>query len=136
LWTREKKPGSAGYKPAAGYNPAPQRISPFLISFAVTSIFFFNFCNLIFGCGCRALWAGADAACNIHAMHGRHCPWCSHGYAGYAIVMTLITGPQLAIALLTRWSWLQRTAACLALFPLAGGAVAVLFGWLDKYWSA
>ena len=117
-----------------------RRISPFLISFAVTSVFFLNFCNWIFGCGCRALWAGADALCNIHAQHGRHCPWCSHGYAGYAIEMTLITGPQLAVALATsnspRWGWLQRTAVCVALFPAAGAATALLLGWIDKYWSA
>jgi hypothetical protein len=113
-----------------------KRFGPFLISFSVTSALFLNFCAWIFGCGCRALWAGADAACNIHATHGKHCPWCSHGYAGYAIIMTLICAPQLAVSMYTRGSWALRTAICVALFPAAGAATALLYGWLDKYWSA
>ena len=36
---------------------------------AFTSVFFIDFCNLVYQCGCRSLWAGADAACNIHT-HG------------------------------------------------------------------
>jgi hypothetical protein len=98
-------------------------------------MFFLNFCAWIFGCGCRALWAGADDACNIHALHGRHCPWCSHGYAGYAIEMALMTGPQLAVSWFARWNWPLRTAICIAIFPAAGLLTAVLFGWLDGYWS-
>ena len=110
------------------------RLSPFAISFSITSLFFINFCNLIFRCGCKSLWAGADAACNIHAQHGHHCPWCSHGTAGYAVVMILICLPQLAVSLLKR-SWLVRTAIAVALFPLAGSGIALMFGWIDSYWS-
>jgi hypothetical protein len=111
------------------------RIGPFLVSFAVTSTFFINFCAWVFACGCRALWAGADAACNIHAQHGRHCPWCSHGYAGYAAVMAMICTPQLAVSLFARWNWPLRTAICVALFPATGGVVALIYGWLEGYWS-
>jgi hypothetical protein len=111
-----------------------RRLSPFLISFAVTSVFFINFCSWIFKCGCRSLWAGADAACNIHAMHSHHCPWCSHGHAGQALVMMLICAPQLAIALAAKWSWPVRTIVATALFPAAGLLVALAFGWADSYW--
>ncbi|PYT14291.1 MAG: hypothetical protein DMG59_17730 [Acidobacteria bacterium] len=110
------------------------RLSPFLISFAVTCTFYINLCAWIFKCGCRSLWAGADAACNIHALHGKHCPWCSHGQAGYAIVMVLLCAPQLAVSLWPRWSWPVRIAAAVALFPAIGAVVALAFGWLDGYW--
>lgn len=109
------------------------RFSPFAISFTLTSLFFINFCNLIYRCGCRSLWAGADIACNIHASHGHHCPWCSHSNAGYAVEMALICLPQLAVSL-TRWSWPVRALAAVAMFPLAGSATALIFGWADSYW--
>ena len=110
------------------------KLSPFLISFAVTSTFFINFCNWIFQCGCRSLWSGADRMCNIHAAHGRHCPWCSHGHLGQALVMVLVCTPQLLISLLTSWNWGVRTLAALALAPVIGLAVAFAFGWADGYW--
>ncbi len=111
------------------------RISPFLVSFALTSTFFINFCAWIFQCGCRALWAGADVACNIHAQHGKHCPWCSHGHAGQAMIVVLLSVPQLAVSFGTHWSWPVRTLAAVALFPMAGLVVALAFGLADGYWS-
>jgi hypothetical protein len=110
------------------------RYSPFLISFAVTCAFFINFCALIFQCGCHSLWAGADATCNIHAQHGRHCPWCSHGYPGYAAEIILLSAPQLLISLRSTWSWTARTLGAVALFPTAGIVVALAFGLWDGYW--
>jgi len=110
------------------------RLSPFLISFAVTSAFFINLCNWIFQCGCRSLWAGADAACNIHSQHLHHCPWCAHGDSGYALAMALICAPQLAVALFTKWNWTMRTVVATALFPAIGLVVALAFGWTDSYW--
>jgi hypothetical protein len=110
------------------------RITPFLISFTITCAFFINFCALVFRCGCNALWAGADAACNIHAQHGRHCPWCSHGYVGYALEIILMSAPQLAASIWTGWNWTTRTLTAIALFPAAGLMVAVGFGIWDGYW--
>ena len=63
------------------------RLLPFAASFSVTCLFFINVCNWIFGCGCRSLWAGADAMCNVHLSASRHCPFCSRGVAGYAAIM-------------------------------------------------
>jgi hypothetical protein len=111
------------------------RISPFLISFVVTCTFFINFCALVFQCGCHALWAGTDATCNIHAQHGRHCPWCSHGYAGYAVEIILMSAPQLAVSLWTGWSWTVRTISAVVLFPAGGLVVALAFGIWDGYWK-
>jgi hypothetical protein len=111
------------------------KLSPFLVSFTVTCVFFINLCSLIFQCGCHSLWAGAAMTCSIHAQHGRHCPWCSHGAAGQAIVMVLIGASQLAVSVLPGWSWLVRTLAASALFPVVGGIVALVFGWDVGYWT-
>ena len=110
------------------------RLSSFLVSFGITSTFFINFCAWVFQCGCRALWAGAAAACNIHAQQGRHCPWCRHGYAGYTAVMTLLCAPQLAFSLWSRWNWPVRTLVAVALFPAIGLLLALGMGWLEQYW--
>ena len=105
-----------------------------VIAFAVTSIFFIDFCNLVFGCGCQSLWAGADAHCNIHAAHGKHCPWCSHGQTGYAVIFGGIVLPQFAIAwMLNRGSWWTRLAITLTGFPVFGGIAALIAGWIDGY---
>jgi hypothetical protein len=109
-------------------------VLPFAVSFLVTSAFFINLCAAIFRCGCRALWAGADTACNIHAPHVHHCPWCAHGTTGYTAVMVLLCAPQLAVSLWPRWGRLTRTLTALALFPAMGLVVALAFGWYDGYW--
>ena len=111
------------------------RISPFLVSFTVTCVFFINFCAWIFQCGCRSLWAGADAACNIHTHGAHHCPWCSHGVAGQAIVMIAMCAPQLAVSLKAPWSWPVRTLVALAMFPAAGALAGLAFGLAGAYWT-
>ena len=110
------------------------RFSPFLISFGVTCTFFINLCAWIFQCGCRSLWAGADIACNVHAAHGHHCPWCIRGYLGEAIVLALMCAPQFAVAAFARWNWTTRTMAALAMFPAAGSVIALVYGAMDLYW--
>jgi hypothetical protein len=109
-------------------------VLPFTVSFTVTSVSFINLCAAIFRCGCRALWAGADAACNVHAPHRPHCPWCAHGIAGYTVVMVLLCAPQLAVSLWPRWGRLTRTLIAIALVPAMGLVVALGFGSHDGYW--
>jgi hypothetical protein len=109
-------------------------VLPLTVSLTATSVFFINFCAAIFRCGCRALWAGADTACNIHASHGHHCPWCAHGTAGYTAVMVLLCLPQLAVSLSPGWGRLTKTLVALALFPAMGLVIALAFGWYDGYW--
>jgi hypothetical protein len=118
-----------------GSSPVLTRWSPFAISFVVDCVFFINLCSWIFKCGCRSLWAGADAACNIHMAHARHCPFCAHGSVGQAIVMIAIMGPQLVISLRTPWTWPFRLLAALALFPIVEGAAALVLGLSDGYWT-
>ncbi|MEO8025669.1 MAG: hypothetical protein ABI823_04325 [Bryobacteraceae bacterium] len=108
----------------------------FAVSATITCAFFINFCNFVFRCGCRALWAGADLACNIHSAHGKHCPWCSHGWTGYAIVLAFMLIPQAVISIQsTRNPWLRLILAVGA-FPIGGAVAALGFGLIDGYWSA
>ena len=101
-----------------------------------TCLFFINFCNWVFRCGCQSLWAGADAHCNIHAAAGHHCPFCHHGAATSAVMLFLILIPQ---ALLSwwpaRWDWRIRLILALLVFPVAGGIAAGVLGWFDGYWT-
>jgi hypothetical protein len=106
---------------------------PFALSFSVTCAFFINVCAWIFACGCRALWAGADMSCNVHQVAERHCPFCSHGIAGYAGVMLLVCVPQLAFSL-TSMSRRIRVCICLALFPIGMLVVGLALGWYEGYW--
>ena len=110
------------------------KLTPFAISFTVTCLFFINLCAWMFSCGCHSLWAGADAMCNIHAAQGRHCPWCSHGTTGYFVAMAVMSAPQFVVSWIAPWGWTARTAAAVALFPLAGVLFALVSGWYDGYW--
>lgn len=110
-------------------------VAIFLFAATVTSIFFIQFCATIYHCGCQPLWGDADRYCNIHAPHGRHCPWCSFGYAGYAFVYGSILATQAAAAFLTPWRWLPRLLLSLAAFPLAGSILALALGLYTGYWN-
>jgi hypothetical protein len=110
------------------------RLVPFAVSFTVSCLFFINVCDLIFGCGCRSLWSGADAMCNVHLSASRHCPFCSRGVAGYAAIMTLVSAPQFAVSMWTQWSRAARIVVCLLLFPAAMLVVGLAAGAYDGYW--
>jgi hypothetical protein len=111
------------------------RLLPFAISFVVTCVFFIDVCNWIFDCGCHSLWAGADAMCNVHLAGARHCPFCSRGVLGYAVVMTAVSAPQFAVSFWARGSRTTRALLCLVLFPAAMIAAGLLAGAYDGYWS-
>jgi len=114
------------------------RLMGFLIfgaSAAVTCAFLVNLCNAVYRCGCRSWWAGAAAHCNIHIPAAKHCPWCSLGALGFALVLAAILGPQLWLSLYPRqWPWPLRLFLALLAFPIAGALVALLTGQLTGYW--
>ena len=110
------------------------RLLPFAISFAVTCLFFINVCNWLFDCGCQSLWAGADAMCNVHLAHVKHCPICSRGMPGYAAVMAAVSAPQLAASAWLPRDRATRIAICLLLFPAGMMIVGGLLGLHDGYW--
>ena len=102
----------------------------------LSTVFFIDFCNWVFQCGCRSLWAGADAACNIHTHGVRHCPWCSVGMSGGIALWAIIVGAQVLIALRFRFVHpYSRLLASFAAFPLVGGVLAVGLGLWFGYWD-
>jgi hypothetical protein len=111
-----------------------QKTLIFIASAVFTSVFFINFCALVFRCGCRSLWAGADAMCNIHSESAHHCPWCANN-PGFAYAAMIV--PQAVISFRSStWSWQKRLAASLAAFPAFGGIAAVIYGLVSGYWHA
>jgi hypothetical protein len=109
-----------------------KRLLPFVISAVVTSVFFIDFCNWIYGCGCRSLWAGADASCNIHHASPPHCPWCSFGWAGYMGVWLSWLAPQLAVTL---WGGKLRILWLAVVVPATGLLLAAALGMATGYWN-
>ena len=111
-------------------------VAIFAAAATVTSVFFIDFCNWIYACGCRSLWAGAAAHCNIHIAGAKHCPFCSIGTNGYAAVFLAIIVPQGFFSFRpARWAWYARFAAALGAFPLIGSAIALPLGWAKGYWN-
>lgn len=118
--------------------PTPSRRARALAlgAIAVPSLLFFlQLCDLIYDCGCRALWDGAAEGCNVHAASPPHCPWCATGLWGTLVPVGLMLASQAALVLTARGGLGVRVALALACFPLVGGAVGLAFGWWTGYWS-
>lgn len=105
-----------------------------VVAVAFTCVFFINFCNLVYRCGCTYLWAGAADHCNIHT-GPKHCPFCAIGQAGQGAVWLSMVIPQVWIAFASRLGFVSRFAAALAAFPVMGLLAAVVIGWPMGYWS-
>ena len=101
----------------------------------VTSVLFLDFCNLMYACGCRSWWAGADAMCNIHHADARHCPWCTIGLSGSFAVWLAIVGTQASFALRSGGGWFVRSLTTFGTFPFLGGIIALAIGWAQGYWA-
>lgn len=103
---------------------------------AVTSAFFIDFCDLVYRCGCRSLWAGADAACNVHVHGVKHCPWCSIGMSGALAVWGTIVAVQAFMAMRPGGAGMvSRIILSIGAFPVVGGILALALGvWLG-YWE-
>jgi len=111
------------------------RLRCFAGAATVTSVFFIDFCALVFRCGCASLWRGADAHCNVHSAFGRHCPWCAHGLAASIIPWALIVAAQAVVSLCPRsMNAAPRLVAAIVMFPVAGGIVALGYGLVTGYW--
>ncbi len=98
-------------------------------------VFFIDWCNFIFDCGCESLWAGAAERCNIKNASPPHCPWCveqgrygSAAFGGVVIsqaVLAFRPGP------LTR----RRIFVVFLAFPAAGALAGWLTGIYTGYWA-
>ena len=80
---------------------AASRIGAFVLAALTSSILFLSFCDLVYACGCEALWRGAAEDCNIHNAAGPHCPWCSFGILGGGFIWGSIVASQAGLA---NWS--------------------------------
>ncbi|MBN8733151.1 MAG: hypothetical protein J0L64_21625 [Acidobacteria bacterium] len=112
------------------------RALTFLAAATVASVFFINLCGTIFQCGCESLWGAAATHCNIHAAHGRHCPWCAVSVYWQAAIFGTILAAQGLVAFgpWVKSPWI-RLAGAVAAFPATGLGLALLFGWFTQYWA-
>ena len=111
------------------------RLGVLVAAAGVTNVFFIQFCDLLYRCGCEALWAGAAEHCNIHNAAPPHCPWCLDGgelgqWSFWSIVVS-----QCGLALWPgRFGALRALATFLA-FPAVGAITGVLAGLGTQYWQ-
>ena len=112
----------------------PSKIA--LVGFAVgiSYVFFIQLCDLLFNCGCRALWAGAAAHCNIHVFSPPHCPWCirssSYGWLSLGLIATAQVGLVFWPGSLGR----NRIVAVFLAFPAVGVVAGLVVGFATGYW--
>jgi hypothetical protein len=106
----------------------------FLSSACVTSVLFINFCAAVFQCGCLWLWAGADAACNIHRADTPHCPWCEHN--AYVPYLAIVIAQGVASYWPSPIRPALRAAVTFAIFPALGGVLALAYGAASGYWKS
>lgn len=115
---------------------AASRIATAVTACGITSVFFIDFCNLVYRCGCKSLWNGAAQACNIHLQEAHHCPWCSIGAAGAVAVWLSVISVQCFVAL--GWVGLPlilRVLLTFAAFPVTAGILALGMGVVLNYWK-
>jgi len=104
--------------------------------FVFTAAFAINFCGTLFQCGCQSFWAGSAEHCNIHHRAGPHCPWCTHGGTGFVLSMVPVFLTQAwAVFRTADWSWKTRLVIALGSFPVVGGILGGIVGWLQGYWN-
>jgi hypothetical protein len=111
------------------------KASIFTAAAIVTSVFFINFCDFVYQCGCESLWSGAADHCNVHDPGARHCPWCSIGTAGSIGVWAIMVAAQAAVVFLWRGlPWAPRALFALLAFPVTGAVLALVVGLAKGYW--
>lgn len=114
--------------------PLLHRWAIFLVAAAITCVFFINFCNFVFECGCTYLWAGSADHCNIH--HGpKRCPWCAVGSQGQGVIWLSMILPQAAIAFRSRLALAPRLVLAILAFPGIGFLAALITGYSAGYWD-
>ena len=99
-----------------------------------TAAFFINWCNWIYGCGCRSWWAGAAAHCNIQQPGPPDCPWCVHSDLAATALFTTLAVQALVGFWPGRLRW-WRLPIALAASPLTAGAIGWVIGRMTGYWS-
>ena len=101
----------------------------------IAHVFFIQYCDFLFDCGCRPLWAGAAEHCNVLAAMPPHCPWCVEGGASGWIAFGLIVATQAGLALWPSRFGRGRLAALFLAFPVVGAVAGAVAGLSQGYWS-
>ena len=116
--------------------PLLARVACLAFALGITNVFFIQYCDLLFDCGCRALWAGRAEYCNIHNAAPPHCPWCLDGgsYGRWTHVSIVVASVGLAF-------WPGRFGAVRAVsvflaFPVVGALGGLLAGLATGYWQS
>ena len=114
----------------------PLKLAMYLGVFAFTAVFAINFCATLFQCGCQTIWQASAAHCNVHHPAGPRCPWCTDGGMGFVVSMVPVFLAQgWAVFRTADWSWKTRLLIALGSFPVVGGILGGIVGWLHGYWN-
>lgn len=106
----------------------------FAAAAGVTGVFFINWCDLIYQCGCTFLWSGASAHCNIRQPGPPDCPWCADpAIAGGALAFTLLV--QAAVVWRKGQLTPLRAILAVAASPAAAAAAGWVIGAVQGYWG-
>ncbi len=107
----------------------------FLVAFFLGSLFFVDWCGVLFQCGCHSLWSGASSLCNIHIGDGPHCPWCKHPLLGGGVAYSVMVLTQwLTASRFLRFRFAGRLLISLFASLLLTGIVGIIQGFVWKYW--
>lgn len=99
-----------------------------------TTVFFINWCHLIYDCGCTFVWAGAADQCNIQTPGPPDCPWCAREDLG-AIAYFATLGAQGLVSLWPGGFGWRRALGAFGASPLVAYAVGLAIGLQSGYWS-
>ncbi|MBL8238546.1 MAG: hypothetical protein JNM66_14065 [Bryobacterales bacterium] len=114
----------------------PLKFGLYLAVFAFTAMTAINFCGTIFHCGCQSMWSAGSEHCNIKHHAGPHCPWCTHGGIGFVVSMVPVFVAQAwAVFRTADWGWKTRLILALGAYPIVGGILGGIVGWLQGYWN-
>jgi hypothetical protein len=78
--------------PRAERGPWRRRIVLWLVTSALVAVTAHRICALVFDCGCRWAFAGAEAHCDITVPGPPDCPVCADMLVGAAFASTLMLG--------------------------------------------
>jgi hypothetical protein len=110
------------------------RAGSWLVAVGVGGYAFLPLCDLLFDCGCGFPWLGTGHAhCDIHVGGPPDCPWCDHGWAGYAAMGFSALAGLLAMILLPRglhWSLVGLGAVAAVLLGIVAAGLVTAW-WLD-----
>lgn len=110
------------------------RLAVLAAAASLAHVFFAQFCDLVYGCGCEAPWAGAARHCNIHNAAPPHCPWClDEGLLGRLSLGAVVVS-QCALTLWPGRFGVVRAIATFLAFPVVGALGGLLAGLGTQYW--